>query len=255
MVEAIPFWELLNAGDPEGLVQAFGGAAAVVDDPRAGRIQGAEALRVYADRANKWLLDHEAVVTQVHATADDKRAVVESVLELDVPADRVPAGRWALPVAVVQAGTSGQVKELRVYHSLWPLIGSHRVRKPLLPADPGVKLPDMVAKYMQALAGGDAGSIVAAFDKEGVYRDPSGTKHAGTDRVREAHAKMFSHGGGLTIEPCTAIENRYGCALEYLIRRWGDVELPPQAGLAVFGFKKSGLLSGVRIYDDVDPPK
>lgn len=255
MVEAVPFWELLNAGDPDGLVQLFGGAAVVVDDPRAGRIQGAEALRVYADRANKWLLDHEAVVSQVHATADDQRAVVESVVELDVPADRLPAGRWALPVAVVQEGPSGHVKELRIYHSLWPLIGSRRVRKPVLPADPSLKLPDIVAKYVEALASGDADGIVAALDKEGVYREPSGTKHAGTERVREAHAKMFSHGGGLTIEPCAAIENRYSFALEYVVRRWGSVELQPQAALAVFGFKKTGLLSGVRVYDDVEPPK
>lgn len=255
MVEAVPFWELLNAGDPEGLVEALGGAAAVIDDPRAGRIQGTGAIRGYADRANAWLLDHEAVVTQVHATADDKRAVVESVLELDVPADRVPAGRWALPVAVVQEGSPGSVKELRVYHSLWPLIGSHRVRKPVLPADPGVKFPDIVAKYLQALGSGDLDGILAAFDKEGVYRDPSGTKYAGAERIREAHSKMFSHGGGLAIEPCAAIENRYGFALEYVIRRWGDVELPPQAALAGFGFKKTGLLSGVRVYDDVEPPK
>jgi len=36
--------------------------------------------------------------------------------------------------------------------------------------------------------------------------------------------------------------------------RWGDAELPPAAGIAVYVRGPSGKLAAARIYDDTDPP-
>jgi hypothetical protein len=46
---------------------------------------------------------------------------------------------------------------------------------------------------------------------------------------------------------------RYACALEYNVVRWGETELPPEAGVAVYVRGQSGKLAAVRIYDDADP--
>jgi hypothetical protein len=43
------------------------------------------------------------------------------------------------------------------------------------------------------------------------------------------------------------------CALAYTRVRWGSVDLPPQAGLAVHKRGSDGRRSAVRAYDDVAP--
>jgi hypothetical protein len=44
------------------------------------------------------------------------------------------------------------------------------------------------------------------------------------------------------------------CALEYNVTAWGKVQLPHQAGIAVYSRAPTGLLSATRVYDDVGPP-
>ena len=36
--------------------------------------------------------------------------------------------------------------------------------------------------------------------------------------------------------------------------RWGQTELQPQAGVAVYVRDETGKLAAARIYDDADPP-
>ncbi|MGH3115625.1 MAG: hypothetical protein ACRDQ2_00630 [Gaiellales bacterium] len=44
------------------------------------------------------------------------------------------------------------------------------------------------------------------------------------------------------------------CAIEYNVVRWGETELSPQPGVAVYERGRSGLLAAARVYDDVDAP-
>ena len=50
---------------------------------------------------------------------------------LEVEHDRHSVG---LPVAIV-GDFSGALTEIRVYHSMWPLLGRHKLRPPLLPGE------------------------------------------------------------------------------------------------------------------------
>ena len=50
------------------------------------------------------------------------------------------------------------------------------------------------------------------------------------------------------------IDDGRACALEYNVRRWGQTDLPRQAGVAVYVRGESGRLAAARIYDDADPP-
>jgi len=44
------------------------------------------------------------------------------------------------------------------------------------------------------------------------------------------------------------------CALEYNCVRWGDHDVGPQAGICVHERGADGLLTAVRVYDDVEAP-
>jgi len=163
-----------------------------------------------------------------------------------------------LPVAIVSDRNPDRtLKAIRVYHSMWPLTGEHAVRPPLLPADPALQLPGgVVSDYQRALAEGDLAGIVATFEPDGYAREPSGGAylHHGSEALREVYAHLFANGGGILLEHCTLTDDGVRCAIEYNCVRWGEDEVPPQAGVAVYERGSSGFLAAARIYDDVAPP-
>jgi len=72
--------------------------------------------------------------------------------------------------------------------------------------------------------------------------------------LRRLYAHLFANRGGIGFEHCTLTDDGVRCAIEYNCVRWGDTEIPPQAGVAVYERASSGLLAAARIYDDVEPP-
>ena len=203
-----------------------------IDDPIWGRVEGADAvLTFWADSAD-WLAARDAVVRHVATTIGEGRRVGE--YEVDLTVDDV---RLTLPIAVmVDPRPDGDAIDVRIYHSQWPLLGRHRLRPPLLAADPTVAESDVVGAYQRALAAGDATAIVATFEPDGCFREPAGPQYrvCGTSDLRTFYARFFSAGGGIVLEHCTATEDGVRTALEFNAVRWGDVALPPQAGIAVY---------------------
>jgi hypothetical protein len=59
---------------------------------------------------------------------------------------------------------------------------------------------------------------------------------------------------GIPLEHCAVVDDKRACALEYNVVWWGQTELPPEAGIAVYVRGESGKLAAARIYDDTDPP-
>ena len=164
---------------------------------------------------------------------------------------------FALPVAVVvEPDHQAAQLAIRVYHSQWPLLGHHVVRPPLLSRDPNVRESDVVGEYQAALAAGDTDRITATFEDDGCFREPAGGtfRVCGREVLREFFTRFFSAGGGITLEHCTVTEDGTRTALEFNAVKWGSVEMPPQAGVAVYERGASGRLSEARIYDDVEGP-
>jgi hypothetical protein len=218
-----------------------------------GRVEGARELYAFVIGTAEWLRERDAVVENVALTCTLTRTVEEVVLNL--PAD--DSGRVELPVAIVtDRNPDRTVKVIRVYHSTWPLTGEHRVRPPLLPADPNLHAEGTPGVYQKALAEGDLAGIVATFEPEGYAREPSGAAylHRGTEALYELYGHLFANSGGILLEHCTLTDDGVRCAIEYNCVRWGDTEIPPQAGVAVYERSGSGLLAAARIYDDVEPP-
>jgi hypothetical protein len=250
--DAIAYYEGVLAGEPDALIRSFAGQPRV-DDPRAGHIEGAEELRTFVSETANWLRERDAVVENVALTLTQFRTVEEVALHL--LAD--DSGRVELPVAIVSNRNSDRtLKTIRVYHSMWPLTGGHQVREPLLPPDPNIMVPDVVGEYQRALAAGDLEAVLATYEEDAYAREPSGGEYVyqGKEKLREVYSAQFANGGGIPLEHCTLTDDGVRCAIEYNCVRWGVTDIPPQAGVAVYERATSGLLSGGRIYDDVEPP-
>lgn len=251
--DAVPYYEGIMAGEPDALARSFAGQP-VLDDPRVGYVEGTRRLRAFVNGTADWLAERDAVVENVALTLTPTRTVEEVALHL--LADE--GVRVELPVAIVSDRNPDRtLKAIRVYHSMWPLTGSHRVRSPLLPADPEEPHAEGTpGEYQRALAEGDLEGIVATFEPDGYAREPSGGAylHRGVEGLRELYAHLFANGGGIRLEHCTLTDDGVRCVIEYNCARWGVTDIPPQAGVAVYERGSSGLLAAARIYDDVEPP-
>src|SRR6185503_17562224 len=144
-----------------------------------------------------------ARLTPMRTTHAQARSVSEAVLNL------VDRGRAiALPIAVVaDHATDDRAAAIRVYHSRWPLDGRHTVRAPLMPKDPAAHATGVVAEYQRALAAGDIDAIVATFEPDGYFREPSGGIyiHRGRAALRMFMSQILA-AGGIGLEHATVTE-------------------------------------------------
>jgi len=251
--DAVPYYEGILADEPDALVRSFAARRPVLDDPRVGYVEGARGLRAFVAGTAEWLRERDAVVENIALTRTPNRTVEEVVLNLLTD----DGGRVELPVAIVtDRNPDRTLKVIRVYHSTWPLTGEHRVRPPLLPADPNLHPQGTPALYQRALAEGNLAGIVATFEPEGYAREPSGAAylHRGVEALYALYGHLFANADGIGLEHCTLTDDGVRCAIEYNCVRWGDAEIPPQAGVAVYERRRGGLLAAARIYDDVEPP-
>jgi hypothetical protein len=249
--EAVPYYDGLMAGEHDALIRSFAGEP-VLHDPLHGRVKGVQAFESYVTELNAWLAERSMSFEPVDDVITQTRGFEEVVLHLDGE-----TGRVDVPVAIVADHQSdGRLGELRVYHSMWPVMGRHVHRPRMLQRDPDLRASDVVAEYQGALAAGDVGAIVATFEPDAYAREPAGGQyvHIGAEGLRAFYEQLFSNGGGIPLEHCGMLDDGRACALEYNVVWWGRTELPPEAGVAVYVRGESGKLAAARIYDDTDPP-
>lgn len=244
------YFNALETGRTHELEEIWPGQV-VIYDPREGEVRGHRQLRRFV-RNNRalWAERHVRIET-IASTSVGGRAVVELLAHLDdqngQPVD------W--PIAVVAESFDEQSAVFRTYCSQWPVDGRHHIRHPVLKPT-NTPLSDVIDRYIAALGAGDLDAIVNAFAPDAYFRESIGP-HAlrqGSGELRSYFAKCFKAGGGLTLEHCAVIDDAVCCALEFNCVRWGSHELIPQAGILVCERGSSGLLSAVRIYDDIEPP-
>jgi hypothetical protein len=221
-----------------------------VDDPLGGRARGPLELEQFVLARRAWLAEHAARAEPLRLTRTTSRTVAENLLHLTLANARTVA----LPVAVVgDHAPGGRLAAVRVYHSLWPLLGHHVIRPPLLPHDPALRVTDIVLAYQRALAAGDVDAIVATFEPDGYFREPAGGSFifAGLDELRRFMTNILS-AGGIGLEHCAVTDDGVACAIEFNAVSFGPRPIEPQAGVAVYERGPSGKLRAARIYDDVN---
>jgi hypothetical protein len=221
-----------------------------IEDPVRGRIEGRDAVLAFVAREAADTSTQRRRWKGAAVTSAGRRAVGEFVCEFE------SGGRTAeLPVAVVREAEADRIA-LRIYHSTYPLTGTHRVRAPLLASDPNAQARDIVGEYLAALAAGDAERIVATFAAGGYFREPSGGGYLfrGKAELLALYRRFFSEGGGIPLEHCRITEDGIRTALEFTCVRWGRHDLVPQAGAAVYARDALGKIATAHVYDDVTPP-
>ncbi|WP_160147692.1 nuclear transport factor 2 family protein [Arthrobacter sp. TS-15] len=239
------------AGETSRLIESFRGEPEL-HHPIRGRIKGITAFTRFIQEMGDWLREKNYSVDILNLIVTGPRSVEEVVLTLDGP-----SGAIDMPIAIVSDRTpDGQVLEMRMYFSTWPLTGSHSLRPPLLQPDPDVKETGFVGDYQRALASGDITAVVASFDNGGYFREPSGGTHIhrGAHELASLYEHFFSNGGGIRLEQCASTDDGRACAVEYNVVGWGRTTMSPQAGIAIYVRGASGKIAAARIYDDVDAP-
>ncbi|HEY2225394.1 nuclear transport factor 2 family protein [Actinomycetospora sp.] len=239
----------LERGDARDLETAWPGEV-VIQDPRAGTVRGHRKIKQFVRRNGEWLAGLHARTETVASTASGGRAVLELLAYLTQDGQEV-----AWPVAVVAEAGDDRSVEFRTYCSQAPVTGAHHLRPPVLaPGDDGPG--GVVGGYLAALAAGDADAAVRAFGPEGYLREPNAPAytHRGAAQLRPYFARCFGDGGSVALQSCATTDDGPRCALEYICVRWGDRDLPPEAGLMVCERDIAGRLAAVRLYDDIDTP-
>jgi len=243
------YLQALEDGSPRTLETIWPGEI-VIEDPRAGTIRGHRRLREFVRKNRTWLAGLHATTETIASTSVDRRAVVELLARLD---DKGQQTLW--PIAVVAESPDDRSVMFRTYCSQWPVDRRHHVRPPII--EPGDEPPEgVISRHFAALRAGDVEATVKTFTADGYLRQAIGPNalHGGTQALRSYYSTCFSAGGGIELECCRVTDDDVRCAVEYNLARWGRHTLPPQAGIAVFERDSAGLLSAVRIYDDVEAP-
>jgi len=219
---------------------------ATVDSPLGGKQLPPE----FIAETRAWLAAHDARAADIGTVEVPGRVIHELTLWL-----AIDGHECELPVMLIADIDGDCVRDLRVYHSTWPLYGTHEIRHGVLnyynitehPAEP-------VGAYHAALEVGDAAAADATFEPDGVVREPSGSaySHAGADRA--AWYQRILADGGITLHLGSITDDGTTVVFEFLADRWGHDKMPPQAGAAAYSRGPSGKIASARIYDDVTPP-
>jgi hypothetical protein len=245
---AVPYYAGILSGEIEALIGSFVGEP-VIQHPERGRIEGVEDFEAFVAETSEWLSARNASIEDVERIVGDRRGFEEVVIHFDGE-----DGRVGLPHAMVaDHRADGRLEELRTYYSTLPLSGRRAKRSPILPADPELRCPDVVAEYRLALAAGDAGAVAATFGTGGYAREAAGSEltHGGGDDLRAFYARQFADRGGIALDPCAIFDDDRTCMLEYSLIAAGGAETSPAAGFSVFVRDGEGGLAAARIYDDV----
>jgi ketosteroid isomerase-like protein len=219
---------------------------ATIDSP----LQGHHEPPEFVAETRAWLSAHAARVEDVRTVVTPERVVHEFTLCVSVDgADR------ELPVMLVaDIDAEDYIRDLRIYHSTWPLTGAHAVRSPLMQYTLTTRPPEPVGAYHEALAAGDAAAADAVFEPDGTVREPAGSAYAHAGDDRRAWYEAILSDGPLPLKLGTITDDGTTVVYEYEVERWGAARIPPQAGAAAYERGASGKIVSARIYDDIDPP-
>jgi hypothetical protein len=221
-------------------------ARATVDSPLGGKQLPPE----FIAETRAWLAAHDARVQGVDTTEVPGRIVHEITVLL-----AVDGNECELPIMLIADIDGDCIRDLRVYHSTWPLYGTHEERHGVLNYYTLAELPaEPVGSYHAALQAGDASAADAAFEADGEVREPSGSAyiHSGADRT--AWYERILSEGGITLHLGSITDDGSTVVFEYLADKWGSGKMPAQAGAAAYRRGASGKIASARIYDDVTPP-
>jgi hypothetical protein len=205
-----------------------------------------------------WLDNHNATLTPINLVKekDNSLRAGEASISLTLNGKDI-----LLPFSfVLNINSDKEINEIRFYHSYWPIESKHRIRPNIFPLDmENSRIPSDILKYHTALKEGNIQQVLTLFAAEGSIREPSGgiSGPGQESKLEDFFSRTFKDGGVFLVYH-TIVDNGTRAAAEYSCTKWGQIEIPPQAGLEFFDRISDGepsLFKAVRIYDDIEQPK
>jgi ketosteroid isomerase-like protein len=233
-------------------LSSFFNEESIIYTPIDGKIEGKESIVKYLINLKNWLNTTNAKIDIINTIESDFRLIIEFLVFIELDEGEEPV---ELPVVIVIDFEDNLVRNIRIYHSTWPLTGEHIIIKPILKPINNLEKPEVISEYMKAIKKADIEKVLSLFEEDAYVQEPSGSlfRHQGKNRRREFYSFALDK-GGIPLKHCTATFDGKSYAIEYVFDKWGDIKFEAQAGIAVYEIGKSGKISAVRIYDDATPP-
>ena len=217
---------------------------ATVDSPLGGKQLPTE----FVTETHSWLDHHKARSEEVHTVVAFDRVIHE--WELSVTVDDEAR---VLPIMLIAELEGDRIRDLRIYHSTWPLTRTHMIRHPLIQYSLTERPREPVGTYHEALETADADKADSVFEPDGCVREPAGGPYVYCGADRTAWYRAILSQGPIVLHLGTITDDGETVVYEYMADQWGSAPMTPQAGAAAYQRGTSGKLASARIYDDVQP--
>lgn len=212
-----------------------------------GKINGAKLLK----NQYEYLKDEIAEIKVFKQFEDNKHLVTEYDILLNNTFD--------LPLVAVLVKEGGKFSAVRTYHSVYPITEGHVLRESIFDERIELTEPVEVVNYFRAIAKGSTVETMStlSFEDDVYFREPAGWRwnHRTEEGLKE-HFNHFFADGGVPLKFHNSIfDKQLGTfAGEYTCDVWGSAMFIPQAGISIYDInKKTGKITGIRVYDNVDP--
>lgn len=226
-----------------GVLSSFG-SRATVDSPLGGRQLPPE----FVAETRAWLARHDASCVLGGMVIAPDRVAQELVLTLTLDGQACE-----LPLLLVADIDGEDIRDLRVYHSTWPLSSGHEMRHPVFNCYDLAAEPAAVGDLVQGIAEGDARSVGALFAPDGIVVEARGAQYSHAAAERQAWLERVLADGGWGIRLGAVMDDGTTFVAEYLVDRIGASAVPAQAG-AMVGVLADDGLTALRLYDDLPLP-
>ena len=204
-----------------------------------------------------WLDVHSAILTPINLVKEKDNSLRAGEASISL---KLNGRDILLPFAfALNVNADKEINEIRFYHSYWPIESQHHLRPNLFPLDKEAsRIASDILKYHTTLNEGNIEQILTLFASDGSVREPSGViSGSGQESKLEDFFSRTFKDGGVSLVYHTFVDDGTRCAAEYSCTKWGQSEIPPQAGIEFFDRvleHEGNLFKSVRIYDDIEQP-
>lgn len=216
-----------------------------------GEAKGKAAGITLLKKQSAYLTDEIKDIKVFRQFEDEKHLVIEYDILLQNTFD--------LPLVVILVKDGNRYKAIRTYHSVYPITKGHVFRASIFDNSIQLTEPLEVVNYFNAITiGSTADTLETLSFKDDVYfREPAGWRwnHKTKNGLQEHFDHFFSDGGvPLKFHGYVFDKEKGTFAGEYTCDVWGSATFKPQAGISIYDInKETGKITGIRVYDNVDP--
>ena len=248
---AVPYFDGLMSRELDALVDSFA-VTPELHDPVRGRVRGTRAFEAFASEASSWLRQHDASVEEVEHVITERHGFEEVILHFDGPNGRVIFRSQSWPTSAPTAGSKrcGSTSATCRARAATPTDHLSCSPIPSCACQTSWATISMRSRPARSKRSWRPSNQTATRESRRETRTCTGVATASVS----FYELLFSNGGGIQLEHCRMIDDQRACGLEYNVVRWGETELTPEAGFAVYVRGPNGGLAAARIYDDADPP-